>query len=213
MRRPQQERSSATRSKVLDAAVESLLELGYAATTAAVVAERAGVSRGAMQYHFRTKNELLAAAVEYLAEQIGQDLRRAAAQLPTGAAGDRLSAAIDLLWSYHSKPLFAAWLELAVAGRTDSELQALLDPVRHRLARAIERISRDVLGASGDDDEAMGLLADMTLSLLMGLAMARVSGVGPPSVRRAREARVVAAWKATAPTVLHSCAGQPRRGE
>lgn len=46
LKAPQQDRSRATRQRLLEAAVESLAEVGYAATTVSVVATRAGVSRG-----------------------------------------------------------------------------------------------------------------------------------------------------------------------
>ena len=49
-----QERSLATKAALLDAAIESLVERGYAATTTIETARRAGVSRGAQLHHFPT---------------------------------------------------------------------------------------------------------------------------------------------------------------
>ncbi|MGH9246873.1 MAG: TetR/AcrR family transcriptional regulator [Acidimicrobiales bacterium] len=200
-RRTQEERTTATRTAVLDAAVDSLLEMGYAATTAALVAERAGVSRGAMQYHFRTKSELMAAAVEHLSFKIGQDLVRQVSRLPAESDGDRLAAAVDMLWSHFSGPLFPAWLELTVAGRTDPELQEMLDPVRDRLSRAIEHHTRE---AFGDTKEAATLATfiDMTLAVLAGLALARLTRVPLDRSQGAREERLLVGWKAAAPAVL-----------
>ena len=54
IRQPQQDRSRATRKRLLEAAIECLAELGWTGTTVAIVAERAGVSRGAAQHHFPT---------------------------------------------------------------------------------------------------------------------------------------------------------------
>ena len=48
---PKQDRSRATRQRLLEAAVACLAERGWAGSTVAVVAERAGVSRGAAQHH------------------------------------------------------------------------------------------------------------------------------------------------------------------
>ncbi|MFC8454028.1 TetR family transcriptional regulator, partial [Kitasatospora sp. NPDC057223] len=45
-RAPQQDRSRATRRRLLEAAVECLAEVGWNGSTVSVVAERAGVSRG-----------------------------------------------------------------------------------------------------------------------------------------------------------------------
>src|SRR5204862_5492808 len=62
-RRTQAERSAATQALLLDATIDSLVEVGYANTTTTGIAERAGVSRGAQMHHFPSKGELVAAAV------------------------------------------------------------------------------------------------------------------------------------------------------
>ncbi|MGH9139097.1 MAG: TetR/AcrR family transcriptional regulator [Acidimicrobiales bacterium] len=198
---PQQERSSATRSRVLDAAVESLLELGYANTTAALVADRAGVSRGAMQYHFPTKSELVSAAVDHLVERIADDARRAADRLPAGDGKDRIAAAIDLLWARSSEPLFTAWLELNVAARSDPELQALVETVRDRLTNLIREDSFLLVGADSSDVN-VGIFIEMTLALVSGLWLARYTGIGVGRNRARRERQVLAAWKEAAPVLL-----------
>ena len=64
--RPTQARSIATRTALLDAALETLAEKGYAATTTIETARRAGLSRGAQLHHFPTKAQLLTAAVDHL---------------------------------------------------------------------------------------------------------------------------------------------------
>lgn len=60
-REPKQDRSRATRRRLLEATIDCLVESGWAATTVSVVAERAGVSRGATQHHFPTREDLITA--------------------------------------------------------------------------------------------------------------------------------------------------------
>ena len=72
---PKQDRSRATRQRLLEAAVSCLAEHGWAGSTVSVVAERAGVSRGAAQHHFPTREDLFTAAVEYVAEERSTALR------------------------------------------------------------------------------------------------------------------------------------------
>src|SRR3954466_10209016 len=81
-RRTQEERSASTRALLLDATIDCLIEVGYSATTTTVIAERAGVSRGAQLHHYPTKAELVAAAVEHLADRLGEELREEITQLP-----------------------------------------------------------------------------------------------------------------------------------
>src|ERR1044072_1400602 len=80
-RAPQQDRSRATRQRLLEAAIECLAEVGWSGSTVAVVAERAGVSRGAAQHHFPTREDLGTSAVE----DVPQQRRRAPPAGSTGA--------------------------------------------------------------------------------------------------------------------------------
>jgi len=109
-RRSQAERSATTRQALLDATVACLVEDGYANTTTSRVAERAGLSRGAHLHHFQTRQALLAAAMEHLAERRGEQLLAAAEELPAGR--ERLERGLDLLWSSYASPLYQAALDL-----------------------------------------------------------------------------------------------------
>ena len=61
-RRTQEQRRHDTRNAVLNAAMKILVEDGYEKFTTTRVAKAAGVSRGAQENYFRTKNELIVAA-------------------------------------------------------------------------------------------------------------------------------------------------------
>src|SRR5712692_3582600 len=96
-RRTQDQRSAATRARLLDATIACLFEFGYANTTTTEIAERAGLSRGAQLHHFPTKAALVTTAIEHLLQRRTEEFRTAFAGLPRDA--DRVAAAIDLLWS------------------------------------------------------------------------------------------------------------------
>src|SRR5262245_49359115 len=127
VRRTQAERSASTRTRLLDATLECLCDLGYARTTTPEIARRAGLSRGAQLHHFPTKAELVTSAVEHLFTRRDAEFREAFARVPPGT--DRYAAAIDILWTMVSGPTFHAWLELAVAARTDPELRRDVKPL------------------------------------------------------------------------------------
>jgi AcrR family transcriptional regulator len=65
-RRTQAERTAATRSALLRAARDLFAERGYAATGREEIAERAGVTRGALYHHFDSKADVFTAVVEQL---------------------------------------------------------------------------------------------------------------------------------------------------
>ena len=88
----QQQRRDETRRALLDAAVESLIEVGFARTTTLEVQRRADASRGALLHHFPSKTELLVAAVDHLAEMRARELKVLAAQLPRRPRAHRCRA-------------------------------------------------------------------------------------------------------------------------
>ena len=171
-RTPQQERSRATQARLLEATVDCLVERGWSGTTTTVVAERAGVSRGAQLHHYPTKAALVIAAVEHLAERRADELRREAAALPRPGA-ERLDQVVDLLAAAFTGPLFVAALELWVAARTDAELRAALVPLENRLGREMHRLTVELLGA---DERRPGVreAVQATLDLMRGLGVANL---------------------------------------
>jgi AcrR family transcriptional regulator len=198
VRTPQQERSRATRQRLLDAALDCLVEYGWAGTTTTVVAEKAGVSRGAQLHHFPTRASLVLAAVEHLMERRAGEIRAEAEALPPGS---RLDGAVDMLVAGFTGPLFAVALEVWVAARTDPELRAALLPLEARFGRELYRLTLAVLDA---DDREPGVRAALqaTLDLLRGLGVANL--LTDDSVRRAA---LLVAWKEHLAVVLKGAAG------
>ncbi len=75
-RTPKQDRSRLTRERLLGASIDLLATQGWAATTVGAVAAAAGVSRGAAQHHFPTREDLITAALGHMIEQRIEDVRR-----------------------------------------------------------------------------------------------------------------------------------------
>jgi AcrR family transcriptional regulator len=167
-RRSQAERSASTREALLDATIACLVEDGYANTTTSRVAERAGVSRGAHLHHFQTRNALVVAAMEHLAERRGEQLLAAAEKLADGPG--RLAASLDLLWSTYASPLYQAALDLWTHARTDPELRERLTSVERDLDRQTLRLSRTLFGELADAPDFDGQL-EMAAATMRGLAL------------------------------------------
>jgi AcrR family transcriptional regulator len=180
----QQQRSRSTQRRVLEAAVECLVERGWSGTTTTLVAERAGVSRGAQLHHYRTKSDLLVAAVEHLVERRTAELQAAA--LPPGA--DRVAGTIGLLATLFTGPLFSAAIEVWVAARTDPALRTALVPVEARFGREVHRLTVELLGA---DESRPGVRESVqaTLDLMRGLGVASLL-----TDDSARRGRLLAEW-------------------
>lgn len=155
----QQQRSAATQQALLDAALGSLIELGYERSTTIEITERAGLSRGGQQHHFPTRAALMAAVVGNLAERAIQGLQESVARLPEGPK--RPAAALDMLWQVFNAPLFQVILELSVHARTDPELRAALDPIERVAGHDTIPLARVGFGVDANDgsiDDAINLI-------------------------------------------------------
>jgi AcrR family transcriptional regulator len=180
-RRSQAERSATTREALLDATIACLVEDGYASTTTSRVAERAGVSRGAHLHHFQTRNALVAAAIERLAERRHAQLLAAAEQLPAGR--ERLVQGLDLVWAGYASPLYQAALDLWTHARTDPELRERVAPIERELDRQTQQITRQIFGELAERP-GFDHLIEMAAATMRGLALLDTLNPGAGRNRR-----------------------------
>jgi AcrR family transcriptional regulator len=169
IRRTQEERTAETRGKLLDATIQSVLDVGYAATTTRRVTELAGVSQGAQTHHFPYRVDLVGAAVERLAEQRIRETARKARELPS-AADLRSGALLDLLWEDLSGPIFTIFVKLWIAAADDEELYQRLVPVEAQLRRQIMEMAVD-LGGELIEVPGWETRLNLALSAMRGLAL------------------------------------------
>ena len=173
-RTPQAVRRARTRTRLLDATVDCLAELGYAKTTTTEVCRRAGVSRGAQLHHFPTKAELVAAAVEHTFNQRMDQFRHTLAEAPPDA--DRVQLGIDVLWSMFQGPACEAYVELAVAARTEPELRVHAEAVGERHRAEVQQVWESMLGGLEPDNPFVVIGPKFVLALMDGLLLHRMSG-------------------------------------
>ena len=131
-RRTQEERSTETKKRLLEATIDCLNELGFNKTGTVEIARRAGVSRGALVHHFPSKHDLIVATAEYHWNRIAEEVRNLAMTMHGGQLS--LDAFIDGIWN----KVFlirgsSATIEMIIAARTDSKLRRELVPMLNRL--------------------------------------------------------------------------------
>ncbi|MEV6899137.1 TetR/AcrR family transcriptional regulator [Amycolatopsis sp. NPDC051372] len=194
LREPQQERSRTTRRRLIEAAMDCIGERGWHGVTVAVIAERAGVSRGAAQHHFPTREDLVAAAVELLGESQITELRTKADGLPTGPS--RIERVVEMVLNLYTGPLFRAALQLWSVASTDEQLRGTLVPLEARVGREAHRVTVELLGV---DEAKPGVreLVQATLDLARGLGLANLL---TDDTRRRRQ--IVREWAHTLETRL-----------
>jgi AcrR family transcriptional regulator len=186
-REPQQDRGWATRSRLLESAVSCLAELGWSGATVSVVAARAGVSRGATQHYFPTREDLFTAALEHMAEVRLAEILREAARLPAGGE-DRTRDVVGLLVRLYTGQLFRAALQVWAAAAASDVLRELVLPLEARLGREAHKAAIELLGA---DESRPGVheAVQATLDLARGLGLA-----GTLADDSRRRDRIVSQW-------------------
>lgn len=199
-RRSQEDRTASTQRALLRATIDCLVDYGYSGTTTRLVADRAGVSRGAQTHHYPTKRDLVVAAVEQLFDDQARGFTDAFEQVP--AADRTFERTIDALWEIATGPAYAAVLELVVASRTDDELRAVL----HGVAAGLEATVVDLLmwfAPEIDDPEVARRVVGLAFTLIQGAAVSRYGGFGQPdeviALARALAGPAVAALATSSP--------------
>jgi AcrR family transcriptional regulator len=193
-REPQQDRSRATRARLLESAITCLAELGWTASTVSIVAEHAGVSRGAAQHHFPTRETLFTAALEHVTQERGEQMRRELAE--RGSEVDT-TAIVELVFGLFTGTFFRAALMLWVAAASEPQLREQIVPLEARIGREIHLIVVELLGV---DENVSGVreTVQATLDLARGLGLANL--LTDDSARRSRIARQ---WAAMLDAELH----------
>jgi AcrR family transcriptional regulator len=165
-----------TRGRILQATRELVAERGVNHLTLDAVVARAGLSKGALLYHFKTKRDLLVALIAALIAAFEQDQ----AQLEQGFAGDPdpwLSSQVTATPDAEAQAIGAALLA-AIA-----EDPSLLEPVRAWYRAYFARARQSPRGA----DEALLVLLALEGSLWLDM----LALPGPDPVERRRLMRLL----------------------
>ncbi|MDP3673513.1 MAG: TetR/AcrR family transcriptional regulator [Novosphingobium sp.] len=170
----QQRKSAQTRERVLEAAIDCLVADGYSGLTTNAVAVRAGMSRGTMHHHFATRGDLVEALTEYtFYQRMRGFLVDYSAAMHAGGEARLVEIAADAHWRNVQSREYAAYLELAIAARTDTELEPHFTPAAQRY----DAVWFDEMKASFPQWEehwqSMKVANDFTLAAHMGLLLHR----------------------------------------
>lgn len=136
----QAERSAATRKVLLDASVKCLFEHGYGQTTTILIAEMAGISRGALLHQFPSKADLMVYVVEAVFEEEAAMYRELLRNVTD--PDERMVAYAMAAWKVQSRPPGVAVLEILQGSRSDLVLAEKLKPVEARIEENAKAILR-----------------------------------------------------------------------
>ncbi|CAM4117134.1 TetR/AcrR family transcriptional regulator [Nocardia ninae] len=170
-RRTQAQRRAAAITKLVEATIEAIAEVGYHNASLGEISRRAGVSKGGIFRHFDSRTDLVVAA----AEEVGRRHMRAFDNIRVRENTDR---PLDLTHILHRarnqirQETNTVWFELLVAARTEPQLRARLAPVASALIDDVERVAVAALSPAVPADIAR-LLATSIVHMFDGEAIFR----------------------------------------
>lgn len=171
MARTQQQRREETVARLLQASIDTIIEVGYARASAAVITKRAGVSVGALFRHFETMGDFMAAtAYEVLRRQL-ETFTKQVAEIP--ADRPALPAALTILRDITAGSTNAVLYELMVAARTDEKLMETLQNVLGQYSAKIHDAARALPGAESFPEETFRVIVALMTNVFDGAAIVR----------------------------------------
>jgi AcrR family transcriptional regulator len=171
MARTQQQRREETVARLLDASIATIIEVGYARASAAVITKRAGVSVGALFRHFDTMGDFMAATAQEVGRRQLDSFTKQVAEIPADAPA--LEAALRILRDLTSNPTNAVLYELMIAARTDEKLNATLQNVLEQYSAKIYDAARALPGADSVPEETFPVLVALLTNNFDGAAIVR----------------------------------------
>jgi AcrR family transcriptional regulator len=172
------------RSKLLDATIELLHEVGYFQTSTVAVTERAGVSRGAMLHHFPSKADLMMAVSRHIVE-LRRDLH---ATRLDALKNDRekFLALVDVLWEAFQTPSGIARIEIMLGARSDPEIGPRFKELNDELEeRHKERVWQRAQDLGMTDRKKIRAFVQLYAAALRGLAIDSLSPASRPDIKGA----------------------------
>ncbi len=174
-RRTHEERRAATREALLSAAIEVITEQGYASTTTNLIAERAGVTRGALQYHFPARDDMVLAIVDHVMTEL--NFRIDTAGLSAKPLWERVEALVGRYREVFAGPMFFATMQILLGVRGEP---AVFERVKEHLTEKQDAINHTWQAIFPDaklDKGEMASLRRIAMAAIRGYVLLEAFGV------------------------------------
>ena len=171
VRRRQVDRSEATRAALIRAAIDTVSQRGFAGTTAAGIAARARVTRGALQHHFGTMQDLYLAVVRYVSQElVGEIEAEISAHDPLD---QRIGAIVDRYWRVYGGADYFALVEIWMGSRNNNAFRAQVEDLMKQITEQRNEHWRGLLAEFPLSDVELDTMRGALLAVIRGAAIHR----------------------------------------
>ena len=164
---------SASRQRVLDAAIQCILEQGLYRASSNAIAEQAGLSWGVIQYYFGTREALMLAVLEEGARRLTEAVQDA--EISGSTLVERIECYLEIIARYYGSPDYLAFTQVLISlshdPRTSADTREHLDRVSAAIQLPLHRLHAEVLMGTGVQDPTV---ESLLFHSLRGLALSHV---------------------------------------
>jgi len=188
--------STGAKERILEAALETLLESGYAGLTYSKVAEQAGENKSLISYYFDSKQGLVGTVAELVGERItGQILQEIR---DTTRVDDLTEGLVKGLWNVMDEDPRVArlYFDLSAVSVVDDQVQVALREVKERWRQVIASYLANAQVARNEIEAASIYL----LAGIQGLAIERLDEEDAARLESARQLFIRASSLAITPS-------------
>jgi AcrR family transcriptional regulator len=137
-----------TELRVITAAIDTIVEVGYARASSNEILRRAGCTWGVLQHRFGSREKLLVAVLEVVSRDYSDAM--ATATIPDGPLNERILAYLEILADFYGSTKYLAALQILLNlghdPETSEETRLVMQGVADRATADINRLQRAVLG-------------------------------------------------------------------
>jgi len=169
MARTQRERREETVARLLDASIATIVDVGYARASAAVITKRAGLSGGALFRHFDTMGDFMAATAREVMRRQLDLFGKKIAEIPTTQPA--LEGVLHAMRDVTRNDTNVVMYELLIAARTDERLRDTLQEVLKEYSSRIVDTAKSLPSADQYPEGAVAAIAALLTNSFDGAAI------------------------------------------
>ncbi|OYW59812.1 MAG: hypothetical protein B7Y84_04840 [Azorhizobium sp. 32-67-21] len=161
-------KGAAMRARLRAATEELIAEVGVNAASAAAIAQRCGVSRGAMLHHYPTRDDLIIDTAAHFWERARDIVAGLAEDMSAGRTD--VTVFVGRLYDevFRANAL-VTMLDLMVSGRSDTRVGEAVNGILTDLFHSYEQLGERAFEVSGLPPERIHILITLIVSTLRGL--------------------------------------------
>jgi AcrR family transcriptional regulator len=169
---------------LLDAAINCIFDAGFNGATLAAVADRAGVTRGAVQHHFGNKDDLVIAVIDEISTRLPLDFKNESSKSMGVEA--RIRSITDQYWRVINSRTFVAAMQIQLATVNEPALHGRIRDSVHRTESALDRQWVGLFSDQKIDPDAAVAARHVVLASMRGFALRQIYRKTPQSWERER---------------------------